>query len=205
MAASPKTVIFDFGNVLLRWDPNLLYEKLIPEAEERNDFLTRICSPEWNAEQDRGRPWADGIALLVDQFPQHEHLIRPYYDRWHETLPGAIEGTVEILELLKAKGVPLYAITNFSVEKLDECKVRFPFLANSFIDTVVSGDVRLLKPDPAIYHLLIERNNLVPQDCVFIDDSQANVDAANSVGINGIHFTTPERLLSDLRSYGLPV
>jgi len=205
MAVSPKIVIFDFGNVLLRWDPNFLYEKLIPDENERQHFLTQICSPEWNMEQDRGRPWNDAVSELVAQHPDKEDLIRAFYDRWHETLPGAIDGSVAILETLKAQKTPLYAITNFSVEKLEECKSRFPFLATSFRDIVVSGEVELLKPDPKIYQILTERNALDTSDCIFIDDSPANVATANSLGITGLHFTTPERLAADLTALGLSV
>lgn len=205
MAVSPKTVIFDFGNVLLRWDPNFLYKKLIPDENERQHFLTQICSPDWNMEQDRGRPWNDAVSELVAQHPDKEDLIRAFHHRWHETLPGAIDGSVAILETLKAQDTPLYAITNFSVEKLEECEDRFPFLANSFRDIVVSGEVELLKPDPKIYNILIERNTLDPRDCVFIDDSPANVETANSLGMTGLHFATPEKLSADLTALGFSV
>ncbi|MFD1695492.1 HAD family hydrolase [Roseibium aestuarii] len=203
-SASPvRNVVFDVGNVLIAWDPNHLYSRLIPDAAEREHFLTHVCSPAWNLEQDRGRSWAEAIDELSVQHPEKRELIEAYSSGWHDMVPGTIADTVVLLEDLKAAEVPLYAITNFSAEKWIEATGRFPFLGNSFIDTVVSAHERLLKPDPAIYHVLLERNGLVAEECVFIDDSPRNVEGARAVGMQAIHFTGPANLRAALAELGI--
>ncbi len=197
-------VVFDFGNVLIRWDPKRLYGQFFSDPAKRDWFLEEIVADAWNREMDRGQPFAEGIAERVAAFPEWETEIRAWSDRWHEMVPGAIEGTVAIRATLRARGVPLYAITNFSAEKYAEVIVRFPFLAD-FVDTVVSAHEKLLKPDPAIYRLLIERNHLDPATCLFIDDVPANVEGARAVGMAAVHFVSPERLALDLAAHGLPV
>lgn len=201
MAAS--VVVFDVGNVLIEWDPEHLYRKLIPDAAMRADFLARVCSMEWNLEQDRGRRWADAVAERTALFPDQADLIAAYSDRWHDMVPGEVPGTVAILEGLREAGVPLYAITNFSSEKFAEARARFPFLAG-FIDVVVSAEEGLLKPDPAIYRRLLDRNGLVAADCLFIDDSEKNVAGARAVGMRAHHFRDAEGLRAALRAEGLP-
>ena len=196
--------VFDVGNVLIRWDPRNLYRKLIADEAEREDFLARICSPEWNLEMDRGRSFADGVAERVALFPQHEALIRAFDERWLETLDGAVEEAVAILEELRAAGVKTYAITNFSREKFALTRTRYPFL-DSFEGIVVSAHEQLLKPDPRIYALLCERHGLAPADCIFIDDSLANVEGARAFGMQGHHFKTAAELRTDLRQQGLPL
>lgn len=199
-----SAVVFDVGNVLIEWDPRHLYRRLIPDEAAREAFLADICSPDWNLEQDRGRTWAEAIAERVALFPQHEALIRAYSDRWADMVPGEIPGSVAILEALRAAGVPLYAITNFSSEKFTEAQARFPFLTR-FIDVVVSAEERLLKPDPAIYRRLLDRNGLAAEACFFIDDSEKNVEAARAVGMRAHHFRNAEGLAVALREAGLPV
>lgn len=197
-----SAVVFDIGNVLIEWDPRHLYRGLIPDEAEREAFLAEVCSPDWNLEQDRGRLWAEAIAERVALFPQHEALIRAYSDRWAEMVPGEIPGSVAILDALREAGVPLYAITNFSSEKFAEAQARFPFLTR-FIDVVVSAEERLLKPDPAIYRLLLDRNGLRAEACLFIDDSERNVEAARAVGMHAHHFRGAEGLAVALRAAGL--
>jgi len=204
MKTSRTTVVFDVGNVLIEWEPAILYSRIFPDPDERDKFLATVCSPEWNKEQDRGRPWGEAIALLLDTHPEQADAIKAYYDRWHEMVPGEVPGTPDLLGELKAAEVPLFAITNFSEEKFRECQSRFPFLGNSFQDIVISGVERLLKPDPAIYRCLFERNNLDPRACVFIDDSPANITAANNEGMEGLLFTSADNLRSDLRTLGFP-
>ena len=196
--------VFDVGNVLIRWDPRNLYRKLIADEAEREDFLARICSPEWNLEMDRGRAFAEGVAERVALFPQHEALIRAFDERWLETLDGAVEEAVAILEELRAAGVKTYAITNFSREKFALTRTRYPFL-DSFEGIIVSAHERLLKPDPRIYALLCERHGLAPADCIFIDDNLANVEGARAFGMQGHHFKTAAELRADLRQQGLPL
>jgi 2-haloacid dehalogenase len=201
----PTRVVFDIGNVLLHWDPRLLYRTIFHSADEVEDFLTRVLPPEWNLEQDRGRPWSEAEAIQIALFPHYATEIRAWRARWIEMIPGAIQGTVAILEALKAQGVPLYAITNFASDTLLEARGHHAFLGNSFIDTVVSADEKLLKPDPAIYQVLLDRQKLRANDCVFIDDSKANVAAAAALGFHALHFSTPEAFAADLRALGFIV
>ena len=197
------TVVFDVGNVLIRWDPRHLYRKLFEQEAEMERFLAEVCTDAWNLEQDRGRSWSEAIAERVPLFPGQESLIRAYFERWHEMVPGEVEGTVPILERLREAGVPLYAITNFSAEKFAEAQDRFPFL-RGFRDVVISAHERLLKPDPAIYRVLLDRNGLKAGRCLFIDDSERNVRAAEGIGIRAHHFRNAAGLSAALRDLGLP-
>jgi 2-haloacid dehalogenase len=201
----PSRVVFDFGNVLLHWDPRIVYDTIFRTTAEVDDFLTRVLPPAWNLEQDRGRSWKEAEDSQIALFPKYATEIRAFRARWREMVPYPIGGTVHILEQLKAAKVPLYGITNFASDTLVEAKTIYPFLAHSFIDIVVSGDEKLLKPDPAIYQVLLRRQKLDAADCVFIDDSPANVEAAAKLGFHALHFTTPEAFAGDLRKLGFGV
>ena len=190
-------VVFDIGNVLVHWEPRALYRKFFATEDEVEWFLANVCNHDWNLEQDRGRSFADAVIEATARFPEHADAIAAYDLRWHETVLGPIDGSVAILEELKARGTPLYAITNFNQDKFRETVARFPFL-RLFRDIVVSGDERVVKPDPAIYRLLMERNGLAAEACVFIDDSLNNVAGAKAVGMKAIHFTGPDALRTEL-------
>jgi 2-haloacid dehalogenase len=202
MPAASPTVVFDVGNVLIRWDPQLLYRDLIPDEEKRRWFMANVCTAAWNIEQDRGRSWEDGVALLVKSHPEWEREIRAYDERWHDTVPGLVEDSVAVLDELKAKGEKVYAITNFSREKWAECLIRFPFLT-SFDGVVVSAHEQLVKPDPAIFHVLLQRYDLPPAGCIFIDDSARNIESARGVGMQAVHFVEPIDLRATLRGLGV--
>lgn len=195
-------VVFDLGNVLLDWDPRHLYRKIFADEEEMEFFLTEVCHPEWNLEQDRGRSFAEAISEATARHPKYAREIALWRERWAETQPHAIAGSVTILEELHAANVPLYAITNWSAETFNETRPRYPFLAK-FRDIVVSGDEKLIKPDPEIYHVLFRRNGLAAASCLFIDDSAKNIAGAARVGMHTHHFTTPEALRDDLGKRGL--
>ena len=199
----PTTVVFDVGNVLLRWDPRHLYRRIFDDEAEMEWFLENVCTHNWNVEQDRGRDWDEAVALLVKEHPKHESQIRAFHERWEETVFGVFEQNVTLLTRLREAGVPNYCITNFSGPKFVLAKQRYPFLAG-FDGIIVSGDERLLKPDPAIYSLLLDRYGLEAEDCIFIDDSKANVEGARSVGMHAIHYPD-ERidLAAELRRYGI--
>ena len=190
-------VVFDIGNVLVHWEPRALYRKFFATEDEVEWFLANVCNHDWNLEQDRGRSFADAVIEATARFPEHADAIAASDLRWHETVLGPIDGSVAILEELKARGTPLYAITNFNQDKFRETVARFPFL-RLFRDIVVSGDERVVKPDPAIYRLLMERNGLAAEACVFIDDSLNNVAGAKAVGMKAIHFTGPDALRTEL-------
>ncbi len=202
MSQSVDTVVFDIGNVLIEWDPEYLYRKLIPDPDERHRFLNEICTMDWNLQQDLGRSWEEAVGELTAVYPEHKDLIAAYSDRWHEMVPGEVPGSVAVLEELKTASVPLYAVTNFSSEKFTEAKTRFPFLASSFRDTVVSAEERLLKPDRRIFEALLTRNNLKAGACVFIDDSVKNVEGARAAGLEALHFTGADKLRADLAEFG---
>jgi 2-haloacid dehalogenase len=196
-------VVFDIGNVLIHWDPRVLYRKIFASEAEVEWFLANVCTHEWNLEQDRGRSFEDAIAEATSRHPDHADAIAAYHHRWHETIVSAIDGTVAILDELKAHGTPLYAITNWHQDKFRETQQRFPFLASSFRDIVVSGAEQLIKPDPAIYRLLLDRNGLEAGQCLFIDDSVKNVAGAEAAGMKAHHFTSPEGLRAHLASLDL--
>lgn len=201
--ATPTTVVFDIGQVLIEWDPRHLYRDLFEGYEDLMEhFLETVCTPAWNLEQDRGRPWDAAVATLTADHPDCAELIRAYHERWEEMVPGPMPGTPEILLALKERGTPLYSITNFSAEKFALTRRRFDFL-NLFDGIVVSGEEWLVKPDPAIFRLLLDRYGLEAADCVFIDDSAANVEAASRVGMVAHHFTGADRLRGELEGLGL--
>ena len=199
--ARVDTIVFDIGGVLLDWDPRHLYRKLFADEAAREWFLAHVCTPDWNREQDRGRPWAEAVAGLAQAFPEWRAEIAAYDARWSETVAGPIEGSVDILRRLHADGAPLYAITNFSAEKFKLAQARFDFLS-LWRGVIVSGEERLLKPDPAIYQLLLSRYGLAAARCLFIDDVQHNVDAARAIGMQAVRFVDPPTLRRDLAAAG---
>ncbi len=201
--SAPTIVVFDIGQVLIEWDPRHLYRDLFDGYEDlMEDFLDNVCTPAWNLEQDRGRPWADAVALLTAEHPDCAELIRAYDEQWEAMVPGPIPGAPEILAELKARSVPVYAITNFSADKFALTRKRFDFL-DSFDGIIVSGVERLVKPDPAIYRLLLDRYGLDAANCFFIDDNPDNVEGARSVGMTAHLFGGAEALRRDLEGFGL--
>lgn len=203
--ATLDTVIFDLGNVLIDWNPRHLYRKLFVGAEEEMErFLTEVCSAEWNERQDAGRSWCDAIEEAVARHPHYAEHIRAYRDRWEEMLGGAVAETVQILDELRRAGTRLLALTNWSRETFPIALARFEFL-RWFEGIVVSGQERLLKPDPAIYRRLIERYAVDVSRAVFIDDSPRNVEGARRVGLRAIHFKGAAELRRELNALGLPV
>lgn len=195
--------VFDLGGVLIDWNPRYLYRQLFDgddAAMER--FLAEICNNDWNVQQDAGRPFAEACALLVEHHPEQKHLIEAYRARWIEMLAGPIHGTVDILRELRDRGTPLYALTNWSAETFPLARERYDFL-HWFQATVVSGVEKLVKPDPRIYRLLIERHGIDPAASVYIDDNPVNARVATDLGLHGIHFTGPNALRDDLERVGL--
>jgi 2-haloacid dehalogenase len=198
----PSTVVFDLGGVLVDWDPRYLFRQLLPDDAAVEAFLADVCSPEWNAAQDAGRSWAEAVREASERFPEHAELVAAYDERWWETIGGQIDGTVEVLDELRRRGVGLYAITNWSAEKFDLTFPRFDWLA-WFDGIVVSGYERIVKPDPRIFQLLVDRHGVDPRAAVYVDDVPANVDAARAIGMTGLVFTTTEQLRADLGELGL--
>jgi 2-haloacid dehalogenase len=195
--AAIKAVVFDLGGVLIDWDPRYLYRKLLADEAAVEEFLATVCTPEWNAEQDRGRPFAEGVAELVERHPAHAAAIAAYAERWPEMLAGEIGGSVEVLAELRAAGVPLYALTNWSAETFVVARERFEFLG-WFDGVLVSGEERMIKPDPRFFKLLQDRFGLAPEATFYVDDSEANVAAARRLGFDAVRFTGPDQLRREL-------
>ena len=196
-------VVFDLGNVLIEWDPRHLYRQFFDDQDTlMEDFLSTVCTPAWVLEQDRGRPWDEGVAALTAEYPECSELIRAFHERWHDMVPGEVPGTPELLEELKARGVPLYALSNFSREKFCETRERYPSFG-LFDGLVVSGEVRLVKPDPAIWRLLLERYGLAPERVLYIDDLAENCAVAESLGMAAHRFSGAAKLRAELEGRGV--
>lgn len=196
------TVVFDLGGVLIDWNPRHLYRKLMQNEQEMEHFLATVCTGEWNAQQDAGRPFAEGVAILSAQWPEHSALIEAFHTRWIEMIAGPIDKTVDILRTLRNQETPIYALTNWSNETFPLVRPQFEFL-NWFLGIVVSGEEKLIKPDPTFYQVMLDRYNLNAENLVFIDDSPPNIEAATGMGIKALHFTSPEKLKSELIEMGL--
>ncbi len=187
---------------MIDWDPRHLYRKLIPSETEMEWFLQEVCTGEWNEQMDAGYPFAQGVADKIAEFPQHEAWIRAFFDRWGEMIGGALEGTVSVLEDLKARDTPLYVLSNWSAETFAVARHQFPFLT-WFDGLLISGEEQLKKPDPAIFQRLLDKFQLQAERCVFIDDRADNTAAAAASGMTGLRFQDASRLRQDLMQLGL--
>ena len=198
-----QAIIFDFGGVLMDWNPRYLYRKFFDgNTESMERFLTDIGFAEWNLQQDKGRPFAVAVAELCDRFPAYADLIQAYDQRWEESIGGPIQPTVNILRTLKHAGYPLYGLSNWSVEKFELVRPKYEFFG--WLDLIlVSGEVKLVKPDPRIYAVFLERIGRMAKECLFIDDSRLNIATADQLGFGTIHFQSPERLEIELRHLGM--
>jgi len=193
-----EAALFDLGKVLLDWDPRYFYARYFPgDARRLEHFMARVVDGAWIKEMDAGKPGAQAIAERQRLFPEHAALIGLWQKGWPAMLRGEIAGTAAVLHELKARGVRLYALTNFSSETWPIALARCPTLA-LFEDVVVSAEIGLVKPDPRIYAHAISRCRLRPAHTVFVDDLPVNVEAATAAGLQALHFTTPERLREDL-------
>jgi 2-haloacid dehalogenase len=196
------TIIFDLGNVLLGWDARRLYQRFFPDLQAVNSFLEQIQFEEWNARLDAGVPFRQGVAELSQKFPQHAELIAAYDIDWLESLTGTYDETVEIVRQLKQAGWTLRLLSNFSSEKFNLIQASLPFLS-LFEDKIISGEHHLVKPDPAIFHLTLQRIQRKAEECLFIDDSLANIEAANALGFQTIHYHSPTQLRSALQTLSI--
>ncbi|WP_375392636.1 HAD-IA family hydrolase [uncultured Sphingomonas sp.] len=199
----PTAVIFDIGRVLYRWDPRFLYERLIPEGEELDAFLRDVLTTEWHFQHDAGRDFADTSAELIAAHPHHRALIEAWSPRFLESIPGPVEGMPALVDALHARGVPLYAITNFSHEFWPPFRQQEAAMFDRFRAIVVSGEEKLVKPDPAIYALALRRFGLEAARTVFVDDSAANVAGATAAGLIALYFTDAPTLRRELEQFGL--
>ena len=202
--AALNTVIFDLGNVLIDWNPRHVFnDTYFDSIEKRDYFLNHICTMDWNEEQDEGRSIVEATQKLIGQFPDWEQPIRDYYGRWTEMLNGPIPETVEIFRQLKESGkYKLYALTNWQAGLFDIALVRYNFL-HWFDGRVVSGEEKMKKPAPEFYQLLLNRYNVKAEEALFIDDNLRNVKAATLLGIESIHFQSPQQLAGKLIAYNI--
>ena len=197
-----RHIVFDIGRVLLHYDPEIPFRRLIPDDQKRRWFLDTVCTPDWNIEQDRGRSWDEAEALLIADHPAEEENIRGFRQNWHEMVPHHIEGSVTIMETLIDTGHDITMLTNFASDTFDEARERFAFLQRPR-GVTVSADVGLLKPDKAIYDHHAESHGLERAATLFIDDSPKNVDGAIAAGWQSVLFTDAEKLAGDLGRLGV--
>ncbi len=178
-----KNIVFDFGGVLIDWNPRHLYRKYFKTEEEMEYFLSDICTPQWNALQDAGRPFAEAVARLKAEHPEYSEAIGIYFSRWDEMIGGAIERNVDLLKKCKKDGYGIYGLTNWSAETLPRVMRKYDFF-KLFDGIVVSGVEKCIKPDPKLYRILFDRYGLNPSECLFIDDSPANLETAGKLGMH---------------------
>ncbi len=197
-----KNIIFDFGGVLVDWDPRYVYRSYFKTEEEMEYFLGNICTSEWNSHQDEGKTQAEGTAELVALHPEFKKEIEMFYAGWETMLHSDIPETADFLREAKAAGYGIYGLTNWSHETIHVAFERYPVFG-LFDGIVVSGVEKIIKPDHRLYHILLDRYNLDPEECVFLDDNQANVDAANSLGIRAIRFTNIDEVRPKLKGMGV--
>ena len=200
--AAARAVIWDIGNVIVRWNPRTLYEKSIPDAARRERFLTQVCTPDWHLRHDFGVTFAENRAPLLDQYPEFTEEILDWERRWNEMFSGAIAQSEAAIEALAAHGVPQFGLSNMSHEVwfgITQMSPAFRHLS----DTVISAETAIVKPDPRIFAQACKRFRLKPAEALFVDDSEKNIEAARALGFHTHHFTDPTALWPALEAAGL--
>lgn len=193
-----QIVLFDLGRVLLDWDPDRLYQKLILDPVERHRFLSTICTMAWHTKHDAGTGFAENAQPLIEKYPDQRHFIEAWGERWLEMFDGYIEGVPALIHRLEAEGLPLFALTNMPSSTWEEMKTHFSHLQR-FRDIIISGDEKCVKPDPKIYQIALTRmGSPAPETVLFIDDSRANIEAADTLGFQTHLFTSAQSLETDL-------
>ena len=197
-----RGVVFDVGNVIVRWNPRTLYSKIFPDPAECDWFLETVCTMSWHKRHDDGVSFADNRAPLIAQYPDYEAAIVAWDERWWEMFSGTIPQTVAAIEALRLRGVMVTGLTNMPTSKRDGTFAMSPVFG-MMSDIVVSADVGLSKPDPRIFALSAERARLTPQELLFVDDSAVNIAAAAACGFDVHHFDDPKMLWPALQRRGL--
>jgi 2-haloacid dehalogenase len=192
-----RSIIFDFGGVLLDWNPHNLYNRFFHNRSEIDHFLSEINFSDWNLQQDKGRPFSQGVAELSIKFPHYSHLIRAYHEYWEESIVGPITGSVAILRRLKKANFSIYGLSNWSGETFPIAYNKYDFF-RLFDGIVISGEVKVAKPDPLIFGLMLKMIDRPAVECLFIDDSESNVSAAQKLGFATILFKSPDQLELEL-------
>jgi len=199
-----ESVIFDLGNVLIRWDPRNHYKDRFATVEEMERFLAEITPGAWNHEMDLGKPFAQAIAERTALHPEYGELLGEWKSQWERMLGGAIDESVALLSELREAGYRIAALTNWSAETFPIARARFPFLG-WFEEIVISGVERVAKPDPAMFALALARTGFVADRTVFIDDSLPNVEGARAAGMHAVHFSSTARCRDELKALGVRV
>jgi HAD superfamily hydrolase (TIGR01549 family) len=199
---TPRVVVWDIGNVIVRWNPRTLYSKVFPDPAERDRFLNDICTMAWHGPTDCGVTFDDNCAALSARFPQHEAAIWAWKHRWGEMFSGPISETEAAIAALQARGVPQYALSNMSHETVDTTFAMSPAFRR-LDGRIISGHEGVMKPDAAIFHLACERFGFVADEALFVDDSAMNIEAARALGFKVHHFTDPAALRPALEGFGL--
>ena len=197
-------IIFDFGGVLADWNPYYLYRKVMKSDEEIHLFLEEINFKYWNLRFDGGYPFAEGIEEMCAEHPQRAELIRRFHTHWVDSLGELLNDTVEMVRRLKNAGYALYGLSNWSTETFNQIKDRFVFL-DYLEDYVLSGQVKIVKPSPEIFNILLERIGRPAAECLFIDDSPVNIKAAQDLGLQTILFQSCEQMTQELNQMGVVV
>ena len=198
-----NTVIWDFGGVLIDWDPRYLYRKVFYTDHAVEHFLNYICTPDWNEEQDAGRSFEEGTRFLINLYPQYSKEIKMFYDRWEEMLGGPVAENVEILKNMKDRGdIRLIGLTNWSAESFPIALQKYEFL-HWFDGILVSGIEGIRKPDPEIYELVVSRYKIDKRSAIFIDDNKRNIIAAQQQNISSLHFQNSQQLKAALKLAGI--
>ncbi len=197
---SIKAIVFDFGGVLLKWNPyNILRPYFADDQGAMENFLREVNFAEWNAEQDRGRSFSEGVAVLSKQFPQYTPIIRALHENWESSIDGAFDENILLLLRLKDEGYSIYGLSNWSAETFPLARKRYNFF-EVFDGIIISGEVKLIKPDPSIFELCLQMARKPAQECLFIDDSEANIISAKQIGFDTIHYKSSEQLKAELQS-----
>jgi 2-haloacid dehalogenase len=192
--------LFDLGGVFFDWNPKHYYQSYFSSKDEMDFFLTNVCNDEWNAQQDRGRLIKDAEYELIKKFPQHSKEIKMYYANHRNMIKKTFQDSIELLLDLKSKNILCYVLSNWSAETFVGMKDDYPFL-NKFDAFLLSGEVKLIKPEIAIYELAISRFNLIPEETVFVDDKKENIEAAKKLNFITVHLTDPNKIKIALEEY----
>lgn len=198
-----KNIIFDFGNVLLEWNPRRVFQKIIPPGD-LDRFMDEVWSPEWNDNLDRGVTFADNERAMSEKYPQHARYIGYFHENWRDSLGAVNEESVALLADLKRAGLRTFGLSNWSAETFHDYRAGNPFF-DMLDDILISGDVGICKPDPAIYNILLRRHSLEPSESLFIDDRRDNIDAALNLGLDAIHFQSASQVREELKERGIPL
>jgi 2-haloacid dehalogenase len=197
-----RHIVFDLGQVLIAYDMETPYRRLIPDEDKRRSFIREVALHDWNLEQDRGRDWREAEDALIVDFPHHADHIRAFRTNWWEMIHGGIDANIAIVDDLIDRGLDVTALTNWAPDTFDEAEKRFPVLSR-FRGVTVSGRVKMVKPDLAIYEHHTQTFGLAPAHTLFFDDNPTNIEAARNTGWQAEQYVSTETLTADLRRYGL--